>query len=52
MIEKPTEYFDWVIGRLAFAWQSYWMIIDFKDGTKWFRLGLGFYWRQEDEAND
>lgn len=40
----PAQYFDFIFGRLAFAGGSYWKLMDFEDGSRWFRIGFGFYW--------
>jgi len=47
---KAREYFDFVLGRLAFAGGSYWMLIKFEDGSQWCRIGLGFYWKINQEG--
>ncbi|BBP82428.1 hypothetical protein PHLH8_20700 [Pseudomonas sp. Pc102] len=44
-IRAPKDYFDFVIGRIAWAGGSYWRYIPFKDGSRWIRIGLGCYWR-------
>jgi len=47
---KPEEYFDFVLGRIGFAGGSYWALMDFKDGTRWFKIGFGFYWRKKEKV--
>lgn len=39
------EYFKFTIGRLGFEPFSTWMYLTLKDGTKWYKLMCGFYWR-------
>lgn len=41
----PSEYFEWRLGRLAFALGSPWKLVNFDSGDRYFRLGLAFYWR-------
>lgn len=45
VMDKASDYFDFILGRLGFSAGACWMIVSFKDGSKWENLGLGFYWR-------
>jgi len=47
---RHEDYFNFVIGRLGFAFGSTWILMDFKDGTRWHSIGLGFYWRNKEKV--
>jgi hypothetical protein len=40
------DYFDFTFGRLGFAMDSTWELLNFEDGTRWFKIGFGFYWKK------
>lgn len=48
---NAKQYFDFTIGRIGFASGSYWALIPFEDGSRWYRIGLGFYWRLRAQEN-
>ena len=43
---EAEGYFDFTFWRIGFALGSYWKICNFPS-SKWYRLGLGWYWRYE-----
>jgi hypothetical protein len=43
--EIQKEWFVFVIGRLGFDPGSTWYGFTLSDGSKWSKVGLGFYWR-------
>lgn len=44
ILNKDSDYFDWIFHRLAFASGSYWKEVTFEHKL-YKRIGFGFYWR-------